>query len=142
MTRPTIVCGVDGSRHAEAAVKAAAELAAARGARLALVAVNPLSLASGYPDIRGWTDEEQAGLLQAAADQARDLLPAAQGAAVQAVATEGRDLADALIDSARQLGADHIVVGTGDRKGLSDWLMGSVARAVAARAPVNVTIAR
>lgn len=142
MTRPTIVCGVDGSRHAKAAVKAAAELAAARGARLALVAVNPLSLASGYPDVRGWTDEEQAGLLQAAADQARDLLSAAQGATVQAVATEGRDLADALIDSARQLGADHIVVGTGDRRGLSDWLMGSVARAVAARAPVNVTIAR
>jgi nucleotide-binding universal stress UspA family protein len=147
MTQPTIVCGVDGSRHAQAALRVGAELAAARGARLALVAVNPLSLASGYPDIRGWTDEEQAGLLQAAADQARDLLATGQGATVQgatvqAVATEGRDVADALIDSARQLGADHIVVGTGDRKGLSDWLMGSVARAVAARAPVSVTIAR
>ncbi|SPU44041.1 universal stress protein [Brevundimonas diminuta] len=33
-------------------------------------------------------------------------------------------------------------MGTGDRKGLVNWLMGSTAKAVAARAPVSVTIAR
>jgi nucleotide-binding universal stress UspA family protein len=132
-----IVCGVDGSGHAGAAVRVAAELARASGAGLILVAVNPLSPASGYPDIRGWTVSEQDDLLEAAARTARRL-----GAEVRCVATESRDPAAALIDVARQEGADHIVVGTGDRKGLGDWLMGSVARAVAARAPVSVTIAR
>lgn len=132
-----IVCGVDGSGHAEAAVRVAAELARARSARLTLVAVNPLSPASGYPDIRGWTTAEQDEMLAAAARIARPL-----GAEVRCVATEARDPATALIDFAVAEGADHIVVGTGDRKGLGEWLMGSVARAVAARAPVSVTIAR
>ena len=49
----------------------------------------------------------------------------------------GLDLGDV-----EALGADHIVVGTGDRKGVVNWLMGSTAKAVAARAPVSVTIAR
>jgi len=134
---PVVACGVDGSDHAAAAVRIGADLARSRGARLALVAVNPLSPGGGHPDIRGWTDAEQDALLQAAAHEARRL-----GAEVQCVATQGRDAADALIAAAGQLGADHIVVGTGDRKGLGEWLMGSVAKAVAARAPVSVTIAR
>ncbi len=132
-----IVCGVDGSAHADAAVRVAAELAQARHGRLAIAAVNPLSPASGYPDIRGWKPEEQEAILRAATHEARRL-----GVSAQAVAAEGRDIADALIDCARRLGADHVVVGTGDRKGLSEWLLGSVAREVAARAPFSVTIAR
>lgn len=132
-----IVCGVDGSDHGARALQVGADLARSREARLALVAVNPLSPGGGHPDSRGWTDAEQDALLQAGADEARGL-----GAEVQCVATQGRDVAEALIAAATQLGADHIIVGTGDRKGLGDWLMGSVARAVAARAPVSVTIAR
>lgn len=134
---PVIVCGIDGSGHAEAAVRVAADLARARSAILTFVAVNPLSPASGYPDIRGWTPAEQDDILTAAARTARHL-----GAEVRCVATESRDPAAALIDFAVSEGADHIVVGTGDRKGLGEWLMGSVARAVAARASVSVTIAR
>ncbi|MBN9479765.1 MAG: universal stress protein [Bordetella sp.] len=134
---PVVVCGVDGSDHAETAVRVAAELSRARGARLALVAVNPLSPGAGHPDIPGWTDAEQDALLLAAAHDARRL-----GAEVQCVATRGRDPAEALIAAAVALGADHIVVGTGDRKGVVNWLMGSVAKAVAARAQVSVTIAR
>lgn len=134
---PVIVCGVDGSRHAASAMRVAADLARARRARLALVAVNSLSPGGGHPEIRGWTDAEQDALLQSAAHEARRL-----GAEVQCVATQGRDVAEALIAAANQLGADHIIVGTGDHKGLGEWLIGSVAKTVAARAPVSVTIAR
>ena len=134
---PVVVCGVDGSAHSAIAVRVAADLARARRARLALVAVNPLSPGDGHPDIRGWTDVEQDALLQHAAHEARG-----RRAEVQCVATQGRDPADALIAAADDLGADHIVVGTGDRKGLGEWLMGSVAKAVAARAPISVTVAR
>lgn len=132
-----IICGVDGSGHGQTAVRVAADLAQALDATLALVAVNWLSPASGHPDIRSWTAEEQDAVLHQALAEARG-----RCSRVQAVATQGRDVADALIDSARQLGGDHIVVGSGDRKGLVDWLMGSVARSVAARAPFSVTIAR
>lgn len=132
-----IVCGVDGSGHAATAVRIAAKLANARGARLALVAVNPLTPGTGHLNTRAWTDVEQDALLQAAAHDARRWT-----AKVQCVATQGRDAAEALIAAAKELGADHMVVGTGDRKGFSEWLMGSVARSVATHAPVSVTIAR
>ena len=132
-----VVCGVDGSAHAEAAVRVAAQLAQAKGGKLALVAVNPLSSASGHPDIRAWKVEEQEAILTRSMAEARRHCKS-----VEAVTIEGHDVPDALIAAAAQLGADHIVVGTGDRKGLINWLMGSTAEAVAARAPVSVTIAR
>lgn len=132
-----VVCGIDGSAHAESAVRIAAQLARAKGARLALVAVNPLSSASGHPDIRAWKAEEQDAILMRSMTEARRHCPS-----VEAATTEGHDVADALIAAAVALGADHIVVGTGDRKGMANWLMGSTAQAVAARAPVSVTIAR
>ncbi|WP_313573631.1 universal stress protein [Brevundimonas sp.] len=132
-----VVCGIDGSAHAEAAVRLAAQLAKAKGGKLALVAVNPLSSASGHPDIRTWKVEEQEAILTRSMAEARRHCNS-----VEAVTIEGHDVADALIAAAAQLGADHIVVGTGDRKGLVNWLMGSTAKAVAARAPVSVTIAR
>ncbi|MEN5144712.1 universal stress protein [Brevundimonas diminuta] len=135
--RKTVVVGIDGSDHAGSAVRLAAQLANARGGRVALVAVNPLSSASGHPDIRAWKAEEQDAILMRSMTEAKRHCDA-----VDAVTTEGRDVADALIRAAGELGADHIVVGTGDRKGVADWLMGSVAKAVAARAPVSVTIAR
>ncbi|VTO14651.1 universal stress protein [Brevundimonas vancanneytii] len=132
-----VVCGIDGSAHAEAAVRLAAQLAKAKGGKLALVAVNPLSSASGHPDIRAWKVEEQEAILARSTAEARHHCKS-----VEAVTIEGHDVPDALIAAAAQLGADHIVVGTGDRKGLVNWLMGSTAKAVAARAPVSVTIAR
>ncbi|OWR21788.1 Universal stress protein family [Brevundimonas diminuta] len=132
-----VVCGIDGSAHAEAAVRVAAQLAQAKGGKLALVAVNPLSSASGHPDIRAWKVEEQEAILTRSTAEARRHCKS-----VEAVTIEGHDVPDALIAAADQLGADHIVVGTGDRKGLVNWLMGSTAKAVAARAPVSVTIAR
>ncbi len=135
--KSVIVCGIDGSAHAETAVRQAARLARANDAKLALVAVNPLSSASGHPNIRAWKAEEQDAILMRAMAEARRHCKA-----VEAVTTEGHDVADALIAAAGALGADHIVVGTGDRKGLVNWLMGSTAKAVAARAPVSVTIAR
>ena len=132
-----VVCGVDGSAHAEAAVRVAAQLAQAKGGKLALVAVNPLSSASGHPDIRAGKVEELEAILTRSMAEARRHCKS-----VEAVTIEGHDVPDALIAAAAQLGADHIVVGTGDRKGLVNWLMGSTAKAVAARAPVSVTIAR
>lgn len=132
-----VVCGIDGSAHAEATVRVAAQLAQAKGGKLALVAVNPLSSASGHPDIRAWKVEEQEAILTRSTAEARRHCKS-----VEAVTIEGHDVPDALIAAAAQLGAEHIVVGTGDRKGLVNWLMGSTAKAVAARAPVSVTIAR
>jgi len=101
-----VVCGIDGSAHAEAAVPLAAQLAKAKGGKLVLVAVNPLSSASGHPDIRAWKVEEQEAILARSTAEARRHCKS-----VEAVTIEGHDVPDALIAAAAQLGADHIVVG-------------------------------
>lgn len=137
MRRTLVMCGVDGSDHAESAIVMAAELAQATQAPLAVVAVNQLTPASGHPDIRDWTTDQAEALLMAATRTARR-----HGVDAQPVLTEGRDVAAALLDSASRLRAGHIVVGAGEARGMADWLLGSVARTVAARAPCSVTIAR
>ena len=53
-----------------------------------------------------------------------------------------RDAAAAVVQYAEENGFDHIVVGTGDKRGLSRLVLGSVAADIAARAHCTVTIAR
>jgi nucleotide-binding universal stress UspA family protein len=49
---------------------------------------------------------------------------------------------DAIIDAAKRLGVDLIVIGTHGRRGVSRLLMGSVASCVVSRAPCAVLTAR
>ncbi|MGL5008346.1 MAG: universal stress protein, partial [Paracoccaceae bacterium] len=53
-----------------------------------------------------------------------------------------REASTAIIHHAIALGADHIVMGTGDKRGLERLVLGSVAQDVATRAACTVTIVR
>ena len=53
-----------------------------------------------------------------------------------------REASSGLISFAMANQIDHIVIGTGDKRGLSRLFLGSVATDVAARAPCTVIIAR
>ncbi|MDO8900465.1 MAG: universal stress protein [Phenylobacterium sp.] len=132
-----LVCGIDGSPHAAIAIDLACRLSKGLGLGLCLIAVNRLRSAGGYPDLRDWSEVEARAILRGAEDQARR-----SGAAPRLMLAEGRDVAKALLTAAEEVGARHIVVGTGDPKGLGRLLMGSVATAVAEQAHVSVTIAR
>lgn len=135
--RDRLICGIDGSLHARVAIDMACSLSRGLDLDLALVAVNRTRAAGGYPDLRDWSDEEAKAILRGAEDQAK-----ANGLAPQLVLTEGRDIAQALLAVAGSLAGVHIVVGTGDPKGLGRLLLGSVAADVAEQAKVSVTIAR
>jgi nucleotide-binding universal stress UspA family protein len=137
-----ILVGVDGSDSSRKAATVAAELAAASGATLhVLTAVVPTRPTipgdiSDRGNERRLTPVEEADLI--AAEVAGSL----QGVTphIETSPIHGKP-ADALVEEARRLGADLIVVGNRRVQGIGRFL-GSVATAVAQRAPCDVYIVK
>jgi nucleotide-binding universal stress UspA family protein len=61
---------------------------------------------------------------------------------VGTVEVVAREAAPAIIAYAEQNGYDHIVMGTGDKRGVKRLVLGSVAAEVTERAHCTVTVAR
>jgi nucleotide-binding universal stress UspA family protein len=137
----TIVVGVDGSEHGEAALAFAAEEAALRGAHLLIVCAweTPMVVAPmGY-----YPAEAFEGLAENAKSIAQSAV--ARVAELQPVVTcEGRAIegqpAAVLLKEAEQ--ADMIVVGSRGRGGFANLLLGSVTQQVVHHAPCPVVVVR
>jgi nucleotide-binding universal stress UspA family protein len=141
----SILVGVDGSAHAQRAVREAADIAAAEKASLTLI--------SAYSSLLPWSAAiVPAGLTQATMDQvaaaARDeaqsaltaaaaLVPA--GVQVRALSVDGAP-ADAILDEARTGGHDLVVVGSRGRGEVASILLGSVSHRVVHESHVPVLI--
>jgi nucleotide-binding universal stress UspA family protein len=133
-----ILCPTDGSDHSTQAVIQAAELAAAQSADLTICAVNVAHGGGRGPLIQHWTDAQMEKILADAADLARR-----SGAGeVHTAAITSREAAAGIVTYAETHSIDHIVVGTGDKRGISRLMLGSVAADVAGRAHCSVTVAR
>jgi nucleotide-binding universal stress UspA family protein len=134
-----VLCAVDGSAHAEVALTTAADLAAKYAAELSLCVVNVRYGDSPRgPQASIWTQAEVEKILADA-----EAMVAARGMKVaNATIVSDREASSGIIHHAMSLGADHIVLGTGDKHGLERLVLGSVAKDVATRAPCTVTIAR
>jgi len=132
-----IVVGTDGSATAGRAVATATELAALCGARLHLVtAYKPRTLAAlGAPEefrYLGSTDEADALLNEAAAG--------AKMAGVETRTHAGtKDAVDSIVDVARDVDCDLIVVGNKGMKG-ARRVLGSIPNAISHQAPCSVLI--
>lgn len=135
-----ILCAVDDTEHAKNAIIVATELSKAANAELMLLAVNPLTGGYGRGGIStfAWTGEQVDRLLASAAATARE--HGAAGAKVRSV--KSRDVARAIVIFAEDNDIDHIVVGTGEKGGLTQLMLGSVSRDVVSRAHCPVTVAR
>ncbi|MEH7828233.1 universal stress protein [Gemmobacter denitrificans] len=137
MTRK-ILCPTDGTDHSNIAVAHAADLAAKYGAELTLCVVNVAHGGAKGPLIPHWPEADVVALLDAA-----QALAAQHGVAeARRVAIASREAAAGIVHHAEQNGYDHIVVGTGDKRGISRLMLGSVAADVMARAHCTVTVAR
>ena len=137
MTRK-ILCPTDGADHTAHAVVTAAELSAKYGAPLTICVVNVAHGGMRGPTINHWTDGEVQKILDAAEALARK-----SGAAeVHTAIITSREAAAGIVSYAETHGFDHIVMGTGDKRGVSRLVLGSVAADVAARSHATVTIAR
>ena len=133
-----ILCPTDGSDHATIGVRLAAEVAKATGGHLTVCVVNIAHGGARGPTISHWKAEEVEKVLADAEALARS-----EGATdVGTVEVVAREAAPAIIAYAEQNGYTHIVMGTGDKRGLTRLVLGSVAAEVASRAHCTVTIAR
>jgi nucleotide-binding universal stress UspA family protein len=133
-----ILCPVDGSNHSEIGLRHAAELAGLTGAHLTICAVNLALGGARGPLINQWTDEEADALLKKSEVTAK----AAGATDVGTIAIVSRDAGSAIVAYAEQVGANQIVMGTGDKRGVKRLVLGSVAAEVAAHAGCSVTVAR
>jgi nucleotide-binding universal stress UspA family protein len=138
-----ILVGVDGSDSARKAATVAAELAASTGATLhVLTAVDPQRMGatddqSSYgSDVRSLTPGEAAEAIAAeVAGSLTGVVPTIESSPIQ-----GKP-ADALVEEAKRLGADLIVVGNRRVQGIGR-VLGSVATDVAHHAPCDVYIVK
>jgi nucleotide-binding universal stress UspA family protein len=135
-----ILCAVDDTDHSKAAVELGAEMAKAFGVELTLVAINELMGGVGRTGAASylWDDTELEHVLDRAVHQSR----AAGFSEPKTVGLKSRDVARAITIYAEEIGADHIVVGTGGKGSISRLMLGSVSRDVVFRAHCPVTVAR
>jgi nucleotide-binding universal stress UspA family protein len=143
----SIVVGTDGSDTAKEAVRQAAELAKAVGARVLLVsAYEPVPESrlrqerTEVPADVSWMVNPREDV-QAVLDDEAERIQANGVGSVETYAREG-DPADAILDVAEETGADLIVVGNKGMTGARRFLLGSVPNKVSHHAPCNVMIVR
>jgi nucleotide-binding universal stress UspA family protein len=139
-----ILVPLDGSPLAEAALSHAQQIAQCHDGEIVLlrVVVSPYTIIAPDLVLAGQGVDQE--ILQQEAEQylqaqARQL--AAKGIAVHMVACLG-PVAEAILDHARSLDADVIVMSTHGRGGVSRWVYGSVADRVLQAAPCPVLLIR
>ena len=137
-----VVVGTDGSETAAAAVRHAAELAKAFGARLTVVtAYVPTPGASNDADIPEelrWMVTDVAGAEERAG--AGKTVAAAVGVADVRTRVGKGDPAEMLIEAAEDTGGDLIVVGSKGMASAARFVLGSVPNRVSHHAPCDVII--
>ena len=139
-----ILVPLDGSPLAEAALDHARQLALCHNSEIVLlrVVISPYTIVAPDLVLAGQGVDQE--LLQQEAEQylqtqANKL--AAQGIAIHLVACQG-PVAEAILDHARSLAVDVIVMSTHGRGGVSRWVYGSVADRVLQAAPCPVLLIR
>jgi nucleotide-binding universal stress UspA family protein len=141
-----ILLATDGSSASEQAAALAVKLARAHDARLtALYVVDPYPyLGIGETNPAGFQAYMSAAMTHAAHAHARvaELCDAVPGVNVQMRVAENVAAAAGVVQNARELGADLIVVGSHGRTGVARLMLGSVAAKVVAESPVPVLVAR
>ncbi len=140
-----ILIGVDDSAHSKAALEYVKNMKWPAKTKVVVLAASTPAIAYTMVDAGGMTwmktaEEEmtvQAEELTARAE--RELRDA--GLATEAKVVQG-DAREALVETARTMGADLVVVGSHGRTGLGKLLMGSVASHVVTHSPCTVTVVK
>jgi len=133
-----ILCATDGTDHSSHAIQLAAEMSKKLGAKLTICTVNVARGGVRGPLIYSLDDKEVKTILDGALSAAKS----AGASQVEEAVLRSREAASAIVQYAEENGFDQIIVGTGDKRGVSRLVLGSVAADVAGRAHCSVTIAR
>ncbi len=140
-----ILVPVDGSDTSQAALDKAAGLAQAFGARVtAIFVIDPYPFTGVGADFAYGQDR----YLTAARAEAVAAIDAAQarlqqaGVPVDTQVVESHAVWRGILETAEQLGADLIVMGSHGRRGLEKLVLGSVAQSVLSHTRINTLIVR
>lgn len=138
-----ILLPVDGSATANLAVSRALALAKAFNAKVTAVYVlDPYPFASAGPDFAFG----QAQYVNAISQEAEHTLAgvreqfATQGLEIVTVTKDAYSVWKGIVETADEVGADIIVMGSHGRKGVEKLMLGSVAQRVVAQAHIDVLI--
>ena len=141
-----ILLATDGSAASEHAAQLAVDLARVHGAKLtALYVVDPYPyLGIGEANPLGFQAYMSAALQHAAEahQKVMALCEKAPAVSFQPRLAEDVGAAAGIVQSAKQVGADLIVVGSHGRTGVVRLMLGSVATKVVAESPIPVLVAR
>jgi universal stress protein A len=140
MIPTNLLVPIDFSACAEHALDYACDLAAKLGARIHVIH----AIGAALPELSvALTDQTISSLRHSAAAALDQLIePRRQKAAFGEITVVDDDARDAILQAARAVRADLIVIGTHGRRGLSRVLLGSVAEDVLRRAPCPVLAVR
>ena len=138
-----VVVGTDGSETAEVAVRHAGKLAGLFGARLVIVTAfqprgDELAKDDQAPEDIRWMLTDRGQAEERAVRGKR--LAAEEGAGQIMVQSVAAEPADAIIDAARDVNADLIVVGSKGLTSPASFVLGAVANTVSHHAPCDVLI--
>jgi nucleotide-binding universal stress UspA family protein len=133
-----ILCPVDTSEFSERALRYAAALSRLYGADLTVLSVRPLALPPAL-----WMEYPVGPLLEpgdltAEEERVRAFIQTVAGPSSAKVAVRDGSVAPEILQAARDLGSDLVVMGTHGRGGFEHWLLGSVAENVLRRATCPV----
>ena len=134
-----VICAVDDSDGARAALKVARDLAVRFEATLVLVHVEPPTVVPGVSAALAGQER----LRRAEIEDAEKLLAwLAQEESLDDVDFRAAigNASDVVVEAARELGATFVVIGSHGRRGLRAAVLGSVSHAVATSSPCPVVI--
>ena len=142
-----ILIATDGSAASAHAAALAVNLARLHGAKLTALYVSDPYPYLGIGEVNPLGYEAYAAAAQQLAAKAHaqvDALCQTGGApvALNALLVEDVGAASGIVESAKQVGADLIVVGSHGRSGIARLMLGSVAARVVAESPIPVLISR
>jgi nucleotide-binding universal stress UspA family protein len=133
-----ILVATDDTEHSRLAVGYAIHLAIVSKAELTIAVVNVALGGARGPVLYSYSDADAKKIAGSAAEKAR----LAGVKDVHDVVILSREADSGIVEYANEKKIDHIIVGTGDKSGISRLVLGSVAADVARRAHCAVTIAR
>lgn len=133
-----ILVATDDTEHSKLAVTYATHLAIVSKAELTIAVVNVALGGMRGPVLYSFSEADAKKITSSAAEKAR----LAGLKDVHEVVILSREADSGIVQYADEKKIDHIVVGTGDKRGISRLALGSVAADVARRAHCIVTIAR
>jgi nucleotide-binding universal stress UspA family protein len=137
-----IVVALDLSKHAEAVLKKAVEMAKSQAAELGIITV-----AEDFSDVGDYlqASSEISAKLRTASQQACERyaqIATTLGVAARSTVLQGVSPADVICTYAEKEKADLIIMGHRAKRGIDRYLIGSVASRVVSHAPCSVLVVR